>query len=80
MPRVKITNVALVIRKAGKEVFRQSVNTKSGDALILPRVGDTMVFALQDAAIVEGQVDKMRYEYFFNGQQSLNEHVEIDLL
>lgn len=79
MARVKITNVVPVIQKAGSELFRQSINTKSGDSLILPNQGDTMGFTI-GAEVVEGKVNGMRFEYNFGGQQSLTEAIVIVLI
>lgn len=76
MAQVVITNVALVIRKAGREIFRQSIDTKSSEALTLPNLGDNVSFSVtegKEPQNVEGKVDKILYGYWFNGSQSLTQ-------
>lgn len=84
MAQVVITNVALVIRKGGRQFFQQSIDTKSGYSLILPNRGDNVVFNLTEGQTppqtVEGKVDKILFGYWFNGMESLTEAIEIELV
>jgi hypothetical protein len=77
--RVRITNVVFVIRKKSKTLIQESINTTSDQALILPSQGDTVFFAREGQPSVTGTVKSVQFGYWYNGKQTMNEAVEIEL-